>query len=477
MQQEKTITFIKGDKASSETDYRDSLPVNMSAVLRPIFDAEGYMLEGEGLDSFGAAYGIDRGGLWNERLGNHYRLSGSHFVSVSQIGNVTNIGLILGSDQASLPYSFSTQGLVVNNQFWLYDPVGGLVLVDTTSNPNFSNPIDGVWIDGYYFLTNGRYLYHTSIVAGVPDETVINPLSIAVESLSPSPVVGVARTTDNFVAVFSRYGTDFYQNVGGVTFAFERIQARGMSIGLVATHAKAFLEDTWFFVGSRKTESLSVFAMQTGGAEKVAIRQVEKVLAEYADSELINVSMETRQLFGYSYLIIHLPRETLMFNYTIAKSVGVEFAWTILQSGSVNITPWQGINGIYDPRIGKWIYGNRYNATLGMLDDTAPLQFGEMQQWYLDTPYMNLDTLSVDQLEVLTVPGFNTDDDATVFISQTQDGVFYSQEDTIKYGAPGEYNKRFVKRRLGYVRNFVSYRLRGVSRSRMAFSAARITYG
>ena len=78
---------------------------------------------------------------------------------------------------------------------------------------------------------------------------------------------------------------------------------------------------------------------------------------------------------------------------------------------------------------------------------------------------------------MLTVPGFTATDDATVFISQTQDGVFYSQEAMIPYGAPGEYNKRFVKRRLGYVRNFVSYRLRGVSRSRMAFSAARIKYG
>ena len=127
MQQLKTITFIKGDKASKETDYRDSLPVNMSAVIRPIFDSQGYMLETEGLDNFGMAVGIDRGGLWNELFGQHFRLSASKFVSVSATGNVTTIGTILGSTQASLPYSFSTQGIVANNQFWLYDPVGGLV--------------------------------------------------------------------------------------------------------------------------------------------------------------------------------------------------------------------------------------------------------------------------------------------------------------------------------------------------------------
>ena len=474
MQQLKTITFIKGDKASKETDYRDSLPVNMSAVIRPIFDSQGYMLETEGLDNFGMAVGIDRGGLWNELFGQHFRLSASKFVSVSATGNVTTIGTILGSTQASLPYSFSTQGIVANNQFWLYDPVGGLVRV---TDPNVRRPIDGCWIDGYYCLTDGSYLYHTEIVNGVPVENSINPLAVAVESISPTPVVGVARTTDNFWAVFTRYGIDFYQNVGGVTFAFQRIQARALSIGLVATHAKAFLEDTWFFVGSRKYESLSVFGMQTGGSEKIASREVEKVLSRYSDSELYNISMETRQLFGYSYLILHLPRETLLFNYTISKSIGVEYAWSKLTSGTSIITPWQGINGIFDPRIGKWVYGNRYNASLGMLDDASPLQFGLMQQWYLNTPYINLDTLSVDELEILTVPGFNTDDDATVFISQSQDGEFYGQEALVQYGAPGEYNKRFIKRQLGYVRNFVTYRLRGISRSRMAFSAARIKYG
>lgn len=472
--QESLITFIKGDKNSSETDYRDLLPVNMSGILRQIFDAPGYMLETEGIASFGTAYGADRGGLWNERLGNHFRLSGEHFVSVSAIGNVTNLGTILGSDQASLPYSFSTQGVVVNGEFWLYEPMGGLVQV---VDPNVRAPIDGCWIDGYYFLTDGSYLYHTMIVGGVPVENQINPLAIAVESLSPSPVTGVGRTTDNFVAVFSRYGTDFYQDVGGDTFAFERIQARGLSVGLVATHAKAFIEDTWYFIGSRKYESLSVFGLQTGGANKIATRSIEKILAGYSDSELANVSMETRQLFGYSYLIIHLPREVLMFNLTIANEVGIEFAWSILESGTEIIRPWRGINGIYDPRIGKWIYGDKYGANLGRLDETTPLQYGDMQQWYLDTPYLNLDTASVDQLEILTIPGFTSTDDATVFISQTQDGVFYSTESMINYGAPGEYGARFIKRILGYVRNFVSYRLRGVSRSRMCFSAARIRYG
>jgi hypothetical protein len=55
------ITLIKGDKVASNTDYRDSLPVNMSAVIRPILGAAGYMIQESGLTQFGSAYGVDRG--------------------------------------------------------------------------------------------------------------------------------------------------------------------------------------------------------------------------------------------------------------------------------------------------------------------------------------------------------------------------------------------------------------------------------
>ena len=40
---------------------------------------------------------------------------------------------------------------------------------------------------------------------------------------------------------------------------------------------------------------------------------------------------------------------------------------------------------------------------------------------------------------------------------------------TVTYGGNQDYNQRFTARRLGYVRDAVSFRLRTASRSRMAF--------
>ena len=110
------VTLIKGDSHGSEVDYRDNLPVNMYAVNREILGAQGYMIEYPGLTSFGTGSGIDRGGLYNERLSNHYRISGTKLISVSSTGVVVELGTISGTKQAAMPYSFTTQAIIVDGR-------------------------------------------------------------------------------------------------------------------------------------------------------------------------------------------------------------------------------------------------------------------------------------------------------------------------------------------------------------------------
>lgn len=51
---EMPINLLKGDSVDSTTDYRDYLPMNVSGVVRPILEAQGYMLEQPGLTQYGA---------------------------------------------------------------------------------------------------------------------------------------------------------------------------------------------------------------------------------------------------------------------------------------------------------------------------------------------------------------------------------------------------------------------------------------
>ena len=464
------LNLIKGDKMGAETDYRDALPVNMTAVIRDVFGAKGYMIQEAGLTAHGTGAGIDRGGIWNERFQDHYRVSGSSLLSVAASGVSSSLGAISGADIVSLPYSFNTQGIVADGKFWLYSPSGGLVQV---TDPDLGSPIDCVWVDGYYFFTDGEYIYHTDISS----ESAIDPLKYATSEFSPDPTLGVAKTGDNKVVVFNRYTTEYFVNVATDDFAFQKVATRAIKIGIVGTHCKIEVGDTWFIMGGRKEEAVGVHQLGVGAANKVSTREIDKIIGLYNEAQLSVAELETYQEDGYAHVIVHLPNHTLKFNYTVAQAFGPQFAWSIIKSDVLGDNPWRGINGVFDARIGQWVFGDKNGPLLGILDNTVGTQYGNIVEWVMYTPYAYIEDQSIDQLEIQTIPGFTTTVDATVFLSLSYDGVTWGNERTIEYGGPYEYSKRFIVYRLGYVRDWVGFKLRGATRSRMAFTAAVIEHG
>lgn len=463
------ITLIKGDKITEQTDYLDALPENMYAVPKPVMGAAGFMIQHSGLTEYGTGSGPDRGGVWNERLQSHFRVSYTQFLVVAEDGTSQRFGNIPGQGQVSMPYSFNTQAVIGGGAFWLYDPVGGFRQV---LDPDIKTPIDGTWIDGYYFLTDGEYLYHTTI----GNEEVFDPLAFATSEFSPDPTLGVGKTADDKVIVFNRYTIEFFANVASTNFAFSRIPARALKIGIVATHAKCELKQSWYFVGSRKESDLGVHVLGVGSSQQISTRAIDRILGQYTEPQLSDVSMEAVEVDGMSFIYIHLPNETLLFNETVASSSGIDNAWSILKRGTGSL-PWRGINGVFDPRLGKWVFGDKIDLRLGILDPQAVDQYGEMGEWVLYTPFLYLEGMSVDSLNIDTMPGHSPTDDATLFVSLTYDGVTYGHEVTARYGSPGDYNQRYIVNRLGYVRNWVGFKLRGASRSKMAFGRGYLEVG
>ena len=463
------VTLIKGDKVSSLVDYRDALSVNMYAIEREILGAKGYMRTYPGLTSFGTGLGIDRGAVYNEREGNQFRVSGTRLISVSSAGAVTNLGAISGTEQVAMPYSFNTQCIIADGKMFLYSAAGGFAEV---VDADLGDPIDGVWVDGYYFLTDGEYIYHTDIAS----ETAIDPLKFATAEFMPDPSLGVAKTKDNKVMVFGRYTIEYFVNNATSNFAFQRLETRAQKIGIVATHAKCEINGNFYLVGGSKEENISVHFLTSGSSEKVATVEVEKTLAQYTEPELADIRVETLTKDKTTFVLVHLPNEVLCFNETIAKSLGLESAWSILKSDTTGDDPYRAINGVFDARNSLWIYGDKLNTNIGKLDDSVVTQYGTQIEWILFTPFLNLEKMSINEIEIATIPGFNAVDDASVAISLTNNGLIYSTEYWLNYGSPLAYNNRFIFRRLGYVSDFVGFKFRGISTSKMAFGLMKVDF-
>lgn len=465
------LTLIMGDKVSENTDYRDALAINMTAVPRAILNAQGYMRCYPGITKRADVPGLDRGAFYNDRFGEHYRVSGTKLIEVDAADVVTELGTIPGLSQASMTYSFSTQMVVADGRAFLYSPTGGFAEI---TDIDLGTPLDVVWINGYYFFTDGENIYHTDIT----DETSIDPLKFATAEFMPDISLAVAKTPDNKVMVFGRYSIEYFVDAATEDFAFTRLETRAQKIGIVATHAKAEANGTHYIVGSRRDESLGVHAIGTGSSKKVSTREVDKILAQYTEAELADIRMECRTEDDISLIIIHLPNECLCFNVTVAGAFGLMPAWSLLQTGyEAGARCYRGINAVYDQNTGTWCCGDKYTNVIGCVDNTVFTQYDEQQEWYMFTPFVNMETLSINELEIETIPGFTDTDDAKVAVATTYDGINYSMEEWVMYGDPLAYNQRFKLYRLGYVDDWIGFRFRSVTKSKMAFAGITLDYG
>ncbi len=461
------VPLIKGRKVSINTDYRDALPVNMYAVPEKILKAPGYMLCYPGLASFATGQGIDRGGMYNERLINHFRVSGTDLVEVSSTGAVSVLGTIPSTEQVAMPYSFNTQAIIGNDSMYLYDPTLGFREV---TDVHLGDPIDGVWVDGYYFLTDGENIYHTDI----SDESSIDPLKFATAEFMPDPSLGLGKTRDNKVIVFGRFSTEYFVNAATANFAFQRLETRAQKIGIVATHAKCETSDGWYLTGGHRDEAISVYLLGIGESSKISTREIDDILAQYTEPQLSDMRMECRSEKDISLVIVHLPNETLCYNRTAAEKFGNEYAWTILKTMSNTSEKYGGINGVFDSRLSEWIYGDTLSTKIGKLDNDVFTYYTNIEEWYLYSPLLKLETMSIDKLEMETLPGNASDSDATVAFSVTQDGITYGMEWFELYGQNLDRDQRFIMRRLGYIRDWIGFRFRGATKSRMSFASLDI---
>lgn len=468
---EAVLTLVKGDKVGDETDYRDALAVNMLTVVRPILGADGYLLQVHGLVAHAEANGISRGGVWNDRFEDHYRINGQTLYSVAANGTLTDLGAIAGAGLVSLSHSFQSQGIVASGRFYLYSPTDGLTEV---TDSDLGYPIDVVWVDGYYFFTDGEFIYHTDI----SDESSIDPLKFSTAEFMPDKTLGVAKTQDNKVMVFGRYTIEYFVNTATENFAFQRQQTRAIKIGIVGTHCKCEVEGAYAILGSRKNEAVGVHLVTVGQDHRISSREIEKIIAQYSEQELGLSKLETFEENGSTFILVHLPNDTLCLNYTAVQSTGLAAAWTVLKSGAVSGTRnYRAWNLVYDVRISSWTIGDKSDGKIGLMDQSIATQYDEIAQWELYTPYAPIEKASIDQVDIDTIAGFTDTKDAQVFISLTYDGQFWGKEWTAQYGQPGDFGKRFIVRRLGYVRDNFALKMRGATRSRMAFALCKVSYG
>jgi hypothetical protein len=378
-------------------------------------------------------------------------------------GEVTVLGEIPGFGRVSMPYSFQTQAIFIVGAMYLYDEENGLRRVtDDDLGPVF----DGIWIDSRYYMTDGEFL----VVTEVSDESAIDPLKYGSSEYSPDPILAVGKTTDNKAVAFNRYSIEYFSDVAGDGFPFARISGRSIRGGLVGTHAKCQINGTYALIGGTKEETPSIHMLGVGALDRIATREIDEILKGYTETELQSAVLESRSEDSHIFLICRLARDTLMYDVATRE-------WIILKSDVNGNKPWRARNGVYDPRNGKWIYGDSDDGRLGYLTESTPSQYGVEVEGILFTPMAYLANISISEMTIQHLPGRGaTDETPRAFVSMSNDGLTHQQEYSFQMGERGSYNKKFIIRRFGYVRDYFSLKIRVVSTAPTAFSKLMIRY-
>jgi hypothetical protein len=236
------------------------------------------------------------------------------------------------------------------------------------------------------------------------------------------------------------------------------------------------LDGLFFILGGRQNESISVHILNAGQESTIATREIDQIISKYTESQLSSVVLESRTVDRDKFLIIHLPGETLLYNHTVGMAIGLDAAWTYVKSGVETDEVWRAKFGIFDPRASKWIYGDILESKLSYLDDKSAAQYGEQVECICYTPIISdLETMSIDQFEIKTIAGFSSSDFTSAF-SMSYDGITYGTEYWNLISFSTGYNKRYIARGLGYVRDDFNFKFRFVSTDKMAFSGLKVTF-
>jgi len=109
------------------------------------------------------------------------------------------------------------------------------------------------------------------------------------------------------------------------------------------------------------------------------------------------------------------------------------------------------------------------DGRIGALNSESAAQYDEPVHSEFYTPLIPIESLSVNSVELNTIPGFPSTTES-LFISTTRDGNYYSSEWSKEVTVNANYNQRYIVRRLGYARKSIGFKFRSLNKGKLNVS-------
>lgn len=452
------IPILNGIFSDDSPSVRNSYPLNLQPVAQRNGVSNGFLRPADGIIQNGTGAGSDRGAInWNDVC---YRVMGSNLVRVNSDGSVDTLGNV-GDDGnlVTFDYSFDRLAIASGLKLWYYD--GSLTQV---TDIDLGNVVDMIWIDGYFMTTDGANI----VVTTLTDPTSVLPTDYAASEIDPDPVLSLKKLRNEAV-VINRYTIEYFRNIGGTGFPFQRIEGAQVQKGCVGTHANCVYLETLAFVGGSRNEQNGVYLAANGQAQKISTRSIDEILEGYTEAQLSKIKVEPRNDKSSQLLYIHLPDRTLVYDGAASQEMG-QNVWFILSSGLGGPSKYQAQSFVYC--YNRWLVGDPTSSRVGYFTDDVGTHWGNHISWEFGTQLIYNDSQGAlfHELELVALTGrIDSDDDPEISTSFSRDGVKWSNDKYIKAGKEGDRTKRLRWLRQGVVKNFRTQRFKGDSQAHISF--------
>ncbi|TDV06065.1 packaged DNA stabilization protein [Paraburkholderia caballeronis] len=476
------IPLASGTYTDAGAEFRTSYPRNLVPVIKNTGISKLFLRSAEGLTRFDVSAptldGFDRGGInWR---GTCYRVIGTNFVSVDATGAVTVLGQVPDDGYpVAMAYGYTNQGIgiVSAKTLWFYTiqtPSGGTNPTPTlqpVTDSNLGKPIDLLWMAGYFVMTDGTYCFVTQLA----NQFTLNSQLYGSSSNQPDALNCVWKFR-NELYLGNRYQIPVMDNEGGTGFPFVENEGATIQKGVIGPYAKAITSQGFAFVGGAQDEAPSVWlSAGLGIATKIATREVEIALAQYAEAQLYFATLEYRAEKEQQFIYLHLPDYTLVYDVASSQAAQ-EPLWFLLDSSADGTGAWRAWHPVYC--YGKFLMGDKIDQRIGFIDPATAAQYGTDARWQFDTifAYNQTHGVVVNALELVGTYGrAAVGESDTMSMQYTDDGLVWSAPRFISMGAQGKTKKRAQWRPKHFFRNFRGYRFAGFNSAPISFAALEAT--
>lgn len=392
---------------------------------------------------------------WSTGASQSAPASGTPYITDLKVSGVKFAGATL-----LVTYTFNANGGSTTD-------ISKLVWVQVTQDTTVPNAQYDFTPIGDVCRIRGRYVFaqagtDTFWLTSLDDESKPDLVAPAYRAENMPDGILAVREYRDFILAFGSSTIEFFKLTGNSENLVQFASSYMVPIGIAGQFCLTEFAESFAFITSPARGQVVVAVMGQGVYNQISDRNTNKILAGYSKDELAGSFVESLKTEDNQFLILHLPRHTLVYNATSQL-------WSIIKTG-LNDATHRAVD--YRNEGDAVTCGDKLAGFIGVQDQTTSAQYGEDQEIILYSPLINAERSLMFDMQITANSGLASEV-RRIFVSSTADGINYGPEKPIEFDGPWQWLRRAIIRRVGQVVVRIGFKLRIVGATPCTLSNLR----